>query len=94
MAKSKEGKASKKALSYGNLYTQEAVTQFLTNFGKQPDTDEVLRKAGIARHRLKVLLDDDEIAQAVETRIDALLATPFQLKPSDTIASTHSRLIL
>ena len=84
MAKSKKDKASKKALSYGNLYTQEAVTQFLVNFGKQPDTDEVLRKAGIARHRLRVLLDDDEIAQAVETRIDALLATPFRIEPSDT----------
>ena len=45
MAKSKKDKASKKALSYGNLYTQEAVTQFLTNFGKQPDIDGVLRKA-------------------------------------------------
>ena len=70
MAKSKKDKASKKALSYGNLYTQEAVTQFLVNFGKQPDTDEVLRKAGIARHKLRVLLDDDEIAQATETRVD------------------------
>ena len=65
MAKSKKDKASKKALSVGNLYTQEAVTRFLVNFGKQPDTDEVLRKAGITRHRLRVLLDDDEIAQAV-----------------------------
>lgn len=85
MAKSKnKDKAPKKALSYGNLYSQEAVTQFLINFGRQPDTDEVLRKAGIARHKLKVLLDDDEIAQAVETRIDALLATPFRIEPSDT----------
>ena len=84
MAKSKKDKASKKALSYGNLYSQEAVTQFLVNFGRQPDTDEVLRKAGIARHRLKVLLDDDEIAQAVETRVDALLATPLRIEPSDT----------
>ncbi|MDH0031349.1 MULTISPECIES: DUF935 family protein [unclassified Acinetobacter] len=85
MAKSKnKDKSPKKALSYGNLYSQEAVTQFLINFGRQPDTDEVLRKAGIARHKLKVLLDDDEIAQAVETRIDALLATPFRLEPSDT----------
>jgi phage gp29-like protein len=84
MAKSKKGKAAKKALSYGNLYTQEAVTQFLSNFGRQPDTDEVLRKAGIARHRLKIMLDDDEIAQAIETRIDALLATPFRIEPSDT----------
>lgn len=45
MAKSKnKDKAPKKALSYGNLYSQEAVTQFLINFGRQPDTDEVLRK--------------------------------------------------
>ena len=84
MAKSKKDKASKKALSYGNLYSQEAVTQFLTNFGKQPDTDEVLRKAGIQRHKLRIMLDDDEIAQAVETRLDALLATPFRIEPSDT----------
>lgn len=94
MAKSKKGKASKKALSYGNLYTQEAVTQFLTNFGKQPDIDEVLRKAGIARHKLRVLLDDDEIAQAVETRIDALLATPLRIEPSDTAEAENLNAIL
>ncbi|WP_180052043.1 DUF935 family protein [Acinetobacter sp. YH12099] len=94
MAKSKEGKASKKALSYGNLYTQEAVTQFLSNFGKQPDIDEVLRKAGIARHKLRVLLDDDEIAQAVETRVDALLATPLRIEPSDTAESENLNAIL
>lgn len=94
MAKSKEGKASKKALSYGNLYTQEAVTQFLTNFGKQPDIDEVLRKAGIARHKLRVLLDDDEIAQAVETRIDALLATPLRIEPSNTAEAENLNAIL
>lgn len=94
MAKSKKDKASKKALSYGNLYTQEAVTQFLVNFGKQPDTDEVLRKAGIARHRLRVLLDDDEIAQAVETRLDALLATPLRIEPSDSKEAEMLNLIL
>ncbi len=94
MAKSKEGKASKKALSYGNLYSQEAVTQFLTNFGKQPDIDEVLRKAGIARHKLRVLLDDDEIAQAVETRIDALLATPLRVEPGDTKEAEMLNLVL
>ena len=94
MAKSKKDKASKKALSYGNLYTQEAVTQFLVNFGKQPDTDEVLRKAGIARHKLRVLLDDDEIAQATETRVDALLATPFRIEPSDTKEAEMLNLVL
>jgi len=94
MAKSKKDKASKKALSYGNLYTQEAVTQFLVNFGKQPDTDEVLRKAGITRHRLRVLLDDDEIAQVVETRIDALLATPLRIEPGETKEAEMLNLVL
>ncbi len=84
MAKSKKGKDSKKALSHGSLYTQEAISNFFTHFGRRPDNDEVLRKAGITRHRLSVLLDDDEIAQAIETRIDALLATPFRIEPSDT----------
>ena len=84
MAKSKiKDKASKKALSNGSLYSQEAVSQFY-KFSKQIDLDETLRKAGIQRHRLAILLDDDEISQAVETRIDALLATPFRFEPSDT----------
>ena len=84
MAKSKiKDKASKKALSNGSLYSQEAVSQFY-KLSKQLDLDETLRKAGIQRHRLAILLDDDEISQAVETRIDALLATPFRFEPSDT----------
>ena len=84
MAKSKkEDKASKKALSNGSLYSQEAVSQFY-KASKQIDLDETLRKAGIQRHRLAILLDDDEISQAVETRVDALLATPFRIEPSDT----------
>ena len=84
MAKSKiKDKASKKALSNGSLYSQEAVSQFY-KFSKQIDLDETLRKAGIQRHRLAILLDDDEISQAVETRVDALLATPFRFEPSDT----------
>lgn len=45
MAKSKKDKASKKALSKGNLYSQEAVSAFFTHFAFQPDNDEVLRKA-------------------------------------------------
>ncbi|WP_180176012.1 DUF935 family protein [Acinetobacter sp. YH12025] len=94
MAKSKKDKESKKALSKGSLYSQEAVFNSLTNFGRQPDNDEVLRKAGISRHKLRVLLDDDEIAQAVETRIDALLSTPYQLEPSDSAASKTLKLIL
>lgn len=84
MAKSKKDKAAKKSLSMGNLYSQEAVSGVLTHLTRLPDQDEVLRKAGVSRHRLKVLLDDDEIGQAAETRKDALLSTPFRIEPSDT----------
>ncbi|MCW8041164.1 phage portal protein family protein [Acinetobacter entericus] len=94
MAKSKKDKASKKALSKGGLFTQEAVSNFFAHFGRQPDNDEVLRKAGITRHRLRVLLDDDEIAQAVETRIDALLGTPYRIEPSDTPEAEFLKLIM
>ncbi|WP_278395359.1 phage portal protein family protein [Acinetobacter venetianus] len=84
MAKSKnKDKAPKKALSKGSLYSQEAVSQFY-KLSKQIDLDETLRKAGIKRHHLAILLDDDEISQAVETRVDALLATPCRFEPSDT----------
>lgn len=84
MAKSKKDKAAKKSLSMGNLYSQEAVSGVLSHLTRLPDQDEVLRKAGVSRHRLKVLLDDDEIGQAAETRKDALLSTPFRIEPSDT----------
>lgn len=84
MAKSKKDKVKNKALSNGALNTHEAVTQFFNNVGRLPDLDETLRKAGIQRHKLDVLLTDDEIAQATETRLDALLAMPFRIEPSDT----------
>ncbi|WP_111860000.1 phage portal protein family protein [Acinetobacter sp. CFCC 10889] len=89
MAKSNKDKASKKALSQGSLYSQEAVTRFLVNFGRQPDTDEVLRKAGIQRHKLKVIMDDEEIAQTIETRLDALLAEPIRIEPNNTPEAAH-----
>lgn len=85
MAKSKKkDKASKKALSGGSLFSQEAVSQFLLNrSGRLPDMDLTLRKAGIARNLLSVVLEDDEVAQTSETRLDALLSQPYRLEPSD-----------
>jgi len=87
MVKPKKDKVKKKALSVGSLNTHEAVSQFFARLGRMPDLDETLRKAGIPRHRLSVLLDDDEIAQATETRLDALLSTPFSIEPNDTDAA-------
>lgn len=83
MAKSKKDKVKNKALSNGLLDSHLAVKSFF-NAGKAPDIDETLRKAGIQRHRLSVLLEDDEIGQAAETRLDALLGAPYRLEPNDT----------
>lgn len=94
MAKPKKDKVRSKALSAGSLSTHEAVSQFATALSRLPDLDETLRKAGIARHRLEVLLDDDEIAQATETRLDALLATPYRIEPNDTKEAQLLRLEL
>lgn len=94
MAKPKKDKVRSKALSAGSLSTHEAVSQFATALSRLPDLDETLRKAGIARHRLEVLLDDDEIAQTTETRLDALLATPYRIEPNDTKEAQLLRLEL
>jgi hypothetical protein len=65
------------------LYEEEATSQLVRLLTKMPDLDEVLKQAGIKRDRLRVLLYDDEIAQATETRLDSLLATPVRLEPSE-----------
>jgi phage gp29-like protein len=66
------------------IFHEEAVSALVKYITRFPDQDEVLRKAGIRRDRLRVLLYDDEIAQACETRLDALLATPLRIEPTDS----------
>lgn len=65
------------------LINEEAVSQLVKYLTRLPDLDEVLRQAGVTRQQLRVLLWDDEIAQAVDTRLDALAATPMRLEPTD-----------
>ncbi|MCU4521946.1 DUF935 domain-containing protein [Acinetobacter ursingii] len=67
----------------GYLYSQQAEVAFLNFLTKMPDLDEVLRKAGVTRHRLSVLMYDDEIYQCVEKRQDKLESAPFKLEPSE-----------
>jgi phage gp29-like protein len=65
------------------VYDEQAVSQLMRMLTKMPDLDEVLRQAGVPRSKLRVLLTDDEIAQACETRLDALLSVPMRLEPSE-----------
>lgn len=96
--------ASRFARSGGYLYSQQATmkqNEFFDNLQRM-DTDTVLRKVGIARHQLKILLDDDEIDEKVERRIENLLQTGYTLSPSESsdalfvysILNTHLETLL
>jgi phage gp29-like protein len=66
------------------LMTEQAVYQFWDTLGHE--TDSVLKNLGKTREDLKKLLDeDDEVYAAVETRRDALIATPWRLEGNQHI---------
>lgn len=79
-AKGSEPKTTKSGEATAGLFDDTATSQLVTMLTKMPDLDEVLRQAGVGRDKLRTLLYDDEIAQACETRLDALLTTPFRIE--------------
>ena len=83
MAKKDKRKSQSKPES-GGLYLHEAELALINYLTKMPDGDEVLRKAGITRHRLKVMMYDDEIYQCVEKRQDKIESAPWRLEPTDS----------
>ncbi len=78
MAKAKEAKAKKAKPKSAGLMTSVAVENLTFAMGRAADVDEVLRQAGLSRQRLSVLMTDDEISQAMETRLDAVLNAPWR----------------
>lgn len=80
----------KKAVSGGSLYSEQAIDKMNQFFDSllRVDTDEVLRKAGISRHQLSVLLSDDEIDGKIETRSDNLMQAKYTLSDGDSDVST------
>ena len=79
--KSKKSEIEKPAS--GGLYSHEAELALISYLTKMPDGDEVLRKAGVTRPRLKVMMYDDEIYQCVEKRQDKLESAPWRIEPTD-----------
>lgn len=65
------------------LYSHEAEQALISYLTKMPDGDEVLRKAGVTRPRLKVMMYDDEIYQAIEKRQDKLESASWRVEPMD-----------
>ncbi len=79
MAKSKNKQKETKPKAAG-LLTEVAVEKLAFSMGRAADIDEVLRKAGVSRQRLSVLMADDEISQAMETRLDSVINAPWRFK--------------
>jgi phage gp29-like protein len=67
----------------GDIYTGHAVEELLNLITQMPDPDEVLKEAGLGREDLRKLEGDDEISTALETRQDAVSATPWRIEPGE-----------
>lgn len=72
--------ADKSPTANKQLFADYAVDQFFNNalFGRA-DTDERLMELGISRRDLQKLESDDEISGAIETRREAVIATPWHI---------------
>ena len=66
------------------LQSEVAVSRMMTFLTSIPDPDEMLQKAGIKRYQLRQLELDDEVAQAIDTRREAVVATPYRIEPNQT----------
>ena len=78
MAKAKKTKTETAKPQSKGLMTSVAVENLAFTMGRAADVDEVLRQAGLSRQRLSILMTDDEISQAMETRLDAVLNAPWR----------------
>jgi len=67
----------------GRLYTDMATGPLMDALVAQVDVDEVLRGLGKTRAELRKLEYDAEIESALETRLNALLGTPWRLDEND-----------
>ncbi|MDQ6988465.1 MAG: DUF935 family protein [Mariprofundaceae bacterium] len=75
----------KETIKGGGLYDEADVHGIVSYLSTMPDMDETLLAAGIYREDLRKLETDDEITACLETRREAVLATPrnFEGKDSD-----------
>lgn len=69
----------------GKLVTHQAISTYEEFFDNliRVDSDESLAKIGMSRHRLEMLLDDDEIDEKVERRLEHLTQAEYVLSPSE-----------
>jgi len=68
----------------GFLQSEIAISRILAYLTSIPDPDLLLSKAGISRYQLRQLELDDEVAQCMDTRREAVVAAPWRLEPNQT----------
>lgn len=66
------------------LQSEIAVSRMVSFVTSVPDPDELLKKIGIKRYQLKQLELDDEISQCIDTRREAVVATPWRIEPNQS----------
>lgn len=69
------------APNFSWLLNEQAVDNLVYWLGSLPDVDETLAAAGLSRTALRKVQSDDEIATALETRREAVVAAPWRLEP-------------
>lgn len=76
-----EASAEMKAPRGVMLFEQMAVDRVMSAFSAMADPDEVLKKVGMTRAKLRSLETDDDLCGAMDTRREAVIATPWRLEP-------------
>jgi hypothetical protein len=76
------------------LESEVAISKLLSFLGSVPDPDELLKKAGIKRHQLQTLELDDEVAQCIDTRVEAVISTPWRVEPQNQRVSKWLRAMI
>lgn len=76
------GRSRAQAFAAPSVLTREQATleRMFSVFAAAPDPDEALRRAGIARHQLRMVEMDDEVTAALDTRREAVIGTPWRLE--------------
>lgn len=75
-----------KAIPNLRLHEEIALDRAINWLAKYPDPDDVLKKVGLTRAHLRALEFDDEVAQCLESRREALVATAWRIEPQDEIS--------
>jgi hypothetical protein len=75
--------AASPAAARPTLWRSETFDELARMILAMPETDCILLKGALRRSSLKKLLYDDEIYQAVSTRLDGLLIVPVRLEPTE-----------